>query len=438
MAEDTGMTIRSLFDPNRNIDRNIEKVIAFGALDPRRLKAEITEYVVTDKIEDQFHTLLSRMQLAMETGGENEIGVWVSGFYGSGKSSFTKYLGLAFDSRCAIEGTPFLKYLQDRLNKVQTRQLLSTVAQRFPAAVVMLDLASEMLAGATMADVTTVLYFKVLKWAGYSDNLTLAALERQTEKDGKRAELDAFVASKFAGKVWADVHNDPLAVSALAPLVAHQLYPELFPTANAFTGDFKGWLKSQDQQVQEMLDIVREKSGKQHIVFVVDEVGQYVASRDNLILEPGRPGEEPQAPRPRQSVDHCDCAADAHGRRPACEPELATALQAQGPIPDSDRPRIERHQGNLLSTAAGQVTGRRRQPRQAIRCARPGAAAKHQARRREVLRGQLQSRELHQSVSVPAGALRHPAASARGAGQVHRRHRAAFRDQGHSGRPERG
>lgn len=88
------------------------------------------------------------MQLAMEAGGENEIGVWVSGFYGSGKSSFTKYLGLAFDDQRMIDGTPFIKYLQDRLHKPQTKALLSTVAQRFPAAVVMLDLASEMLAGA--------------------------------------------------------------------------------------------------------------------------------------------------------------------------------------------------------------------------------------------------------------------------------------------------
>ena len=37
----------------------------------------------------------------------NEIGVWVSGFYGSGKSSFTKYLGLAFDDQRTIDGTPF-------------------------------------------------------------------------------------------------------------------------------------------------------------------------------------------------------------------------------------------------------------------------------------------------------------------------------------------
>ena len=278
------MTIRSLFDPSKDIYRTIEKVITYGASQEGRLKDEISEYVVTESIEEQFRKLLDRMQLAMESGGENEIGVWVSGFYGSGKSSFTKYLGLAFDDKRTIDGTPFIKYLQDRLHKPQTKALLSTVAQRFPAAVVMLDLASEMLAGATMEDVTTVLYFKVLKWAGYSDNLVVADFERSLERDGRMAELQARIAAQFPGKTWSDVHNSPLLVSALLPKIAHEFYPDLFTTPTAFTAEMKGWTKSQDQQVQEMIDIVREKSGKQNIIFIVDEVGQYVASRDNLIL----------------------------------------------------------------------------------------------------------------------------------------------------------
>ncbi|HPB76381.1 MAG TPA: BREX system P-loop protein BrxC, partial [Chromatiaceae bacterium] len=278
------MTIRALFDPSKDIYRTIEKVITYDSAQERRLKAEISEYVVTESIEEQFRKLLDRMHLAMETGGENEIGVWVSGFYGSGKSSFTKYLGLAFDDRCTIDGTPFIKHLQDRLHQPQTKALLGTVAQRFPAAVVMLDLASEMLAGATMEDVTTVLYFKVLKWAGYSDNLVVADFERHLERDGRLAELETRIASQFPGRTWADVHNSPLLVSALLPRIAHEFYPELFTTPTAFMAEMKGWTKSQDQQIQEMLAIVRAKSGKQNILFIVDEVGQYVAARDNLIL----------------------------------------------------------------------------------------------------------------------------------------------------------
>lgn len=277
-------TIRTLFDPSRDIHRNIEKVITYGAASDSRLKAEISEYVVTESIEEQFRRLLDRMQLAMESGGEHEIGVWVSGFYGSGKSSFTKYLGLAFDSQCSIDGTPFIKHLQDRLHKPQTKALLATVVQRFPAAVVMLDLASEMLAGATMADISTVLYFKVLQWAGYSRNLKVAALERMVEKDGRTAELHERTAQALPGATWARVQNHPLAIDGLIPKIAHEMYPALFPEAKSFSSSTDGFFQFEDQRVQEMLDIVRSKSGRQNIIFIVDEVGQYVGSRDNLIL----------------------------------------------------------------------------------------------------------------------------------------------------------
>jgi hypothetical protein len=113
----------------------------------------------------------------------------VSGFYGSGKSSFTKYLGLAFDDRVKIDGVPFIQHLQDRLKRKGTKALLTNVAKRFPAAVLMLDLASEQVAGATMEEVSTVLFYKVLQWAGYSRNLKVAALERKLKKEGRYDEF---------------------------------------------------------------------------------------------------------------------------------------------------------------------------------------------------------------------------------------------------------
>ena len=181
--------IKTLFDPSKDIYRTIEKVITYSASQQNRLKNELAEYHVTESIDRHFGDLLRKMQLAMQDGGANEIGVWVSGFYGSGKSSFTKYLAMALDDKRMIDGEPVLKHLQNRLREKQTRVMLAAVARSFPAAVVMLDLAAEMLAGNAMEPVSNVLHYKVLQWAGYSRNLKVAALERRLKKDGRLEEF---------------------------------------------------------------------------------------------------------------------------------------------------------------------------------------------------------------------------------------------------------
>lgn len=278
------MTIKKLFDPSKNINRSIEKVITYGVSQEARLKSEISEYVVTDSIDQQFENLLLKMEAAMDMGGENEVGVWVSGFYGSGKSSFTKYLGLAFDDRITIDGVPFIQHLQDRLKRQQTKSLLSNVAKRFPAAVLMLDLASEQVTGATMEEVSTVLFYKVLQWAGYSRNLKVAALERRLKKEGRYNEfLDAFKETA-GGEDWANYRNDELVVDSLIPEIAHKLYPTLFKNTASFTTESSEIVVFENDRVREMLEIAREASGKEYIIFIIDEVGQYVGPRPNLIL----------------------------------------------------------------------------------------------------------------------------------------------------------
>ncbi len=278
------MKIRDLFDPARDIYRTIEKVISYGAAQEQRLKAEISEYVVTDSIDEQTEKLLSKMQAAMEAGGQYEVGVWVSGFYGSGKSSFTKYLGLAFDDQVTLDGQPFLKSLQARYHKPQTKALLTTIARRFPAAVVMLDLATAQVAGATLEVVSTVLYYKVLQWAGYSRNLKVAALERKLKQDGRYDDFQARFRAA-TGEDWRDYQNDELVVDSLLPELAHELYPEFFRTPQSFTTETSDFITLLNDRVKEILDIVRETAGKEYVLFVVDEIGQYVGSNQNKILD---------------------------------------------------------------------------------------------------------------------------------------------------------
>ncbi|WP_350644639.1 BREX system P-loop protein BrxC [Pseudoalteromonas sp. G24-MNA-CIBAN-0072] len=277
--------IRTLFDASKGLDRRIEKVITYGSNEEKNLKAEISEYVVTDHLCESMHELLERMQTAMNSNDENEIGVWVSGFYGSGKSSLSKYIGMALDDRITVDGAPFLQHFSDRIRDSRTKALLNTVAKRFPASVVMVDLASEQSAGASMEDVATVLYNKVLKWAGYSRNLKVASFERRLKKDGRYEEFENLFSEMLEGESWQSYQDDPSVVDFIIPELAHQMYPKFWPHSDSFKTDHEEIVFTVEQQAQEIIDIVRETSNKEYCVFIFDEIGNYVGPREKLIFK---------------------------------------------------------------------------------------------------------------------------------------------------------
>lgn len=276
--------IRETFDAAKPINRRIEKVITYGTGNEDLLKQEIQEYVATENIEENMDKLLDRLEEGMSgSGGNVEVGVWVSGFYGSGKSSFTKYLGFALDPTKQLGGKPFVQYLQDQIKSNPVRTRLGAVAKKHPAAVIMLDLAGEQLAGATLAEISTVLYAKVMQWAGYSRDAKIAYLEAMLEKDGKLDEFKKAVESKANGMIWDELKDQPLATKALASQVAPQFYPNYFPDPKAFNDIKMEELLPEDRRVKEMIDLIARKAKTDNIILIVDEVGNYVAGRRELI-----------------------------------------------------------------------------------------------------------------------------------------------------------
>ena len=277
--------IKTLFDASKGLNRRIEKVITFGTNAEENLKAEISEYIVTDSLSENMHELLKKMQIAMDSTHETEIGVWVSGFYGSGKSSLTKYIGMALDDRITIDGTPFLQHFSDRIRDNRTKALLNIVARKFPASVIMVDLASEQSAGATMEDVATVLYYKVLRWAGYSRNLKVASFERRLKKDSRYEEFEQKFSAMVDGETWKSYQDDPSVVDFIVPELAHQMYPQLWPHSDSFKTGHEDYVFTAEQQAQEIVDIVRGTSKKEYCLFIFDEIGNYVGPREKLIFK---------------------------------------------------------------------------------------------------------------------------------------------------------
>ena len=131
--------IRSLFD--KNIDRRIEEVIKVDQTNSEILRDELDEYVVTQTIGRHYTQILERY-LETPNKPHEGIAVWVSGFFGSGKSSFAKILGLAIENRPVMGETAGKRFAQ-RSGDPRLQVLLTTIAEKVPTHAVIFDVSTD-------------------------------------------------------------------------------------------------------------------------------------------------------------------------------------------------------------------------------------------------------------------------------------------------------
>ena len=104
------MLVKDIF--KRDIGRTIDGVIKVD--ESEDIKNELEEYVVTKKIDEYIRNFFSLIQ-AIDSNKESNTGVWISGYYGSGKSHFLKILSKILDNK-EYSGKRPIEYLQEQLN----------------------------------------------------------------------------------------------------------------------------------------------------------------------------------------------------------------------------------------------------------------------------------------------------------------------------------
>ena len=75
----------------KSIDRPINGVIKVMQTDDQNRRQELEEYVITRELQKHFGAFYDQYEKGIE-GSTDKIGVWISGFFGSGKSHFLKIL----------------------------------------------------------------------------------------------------------------------------------------------------------------------------------------------------------------------------------------------------------------------------------------------------------------------------------------------------------
>src|SRR5215211_5256929 len=112
----------------RDLDRKIEEIMKVDQADEQSVRDEISEYVATGSITDHYARLLKAVADAPAEPHEG-IGVWVSGFFGSGKSSFAKNLGYALQNDTVL-GQRFSDLFKRRVEDKRVTDLIDLINSR--------------------------------------------------------------------------------------------------------------------------------------------------------------------------------------------------------------------------------------------------------------------------------------------------------------------
>ena len=153
------MFIRDMFV--KPIDRDIKGVIKVGQADDENIRQELEEYVVTRELQKHFADFFGSYKKGIN-GHTDKMGVWISGFFGSGKSHFLKILSYLLENK-EVNGKKAIDYFMDD-HKILDPMVLADMklAASIPTDVILfnIDSKSEM-AGKQSKDAIVSVFLKV-------------------------------------------------------------------------------------------------------------------------------------------------------------------------------------------------------------------------------------------------------------------------------------
>jgi hypothetical protein len=276
------MKVRDIF--RHPIDRRIEEVIKVDLTDEEIVAGEIGEYVVTDHIRREFEKVLDAYQDSIARPTE-AVTVWISGFFGSGKSSFAKVLGYLLENP-QVMGKPAAERFFERVDDTKLRALLATCHTQAPALSVFVDLSTGRNVLREGEPVVLPLYRALLHRLGYARDFLLAELEFALEADGDLEAFEAAFETIPGGKgSWRQRRDIALARNE-ASHAMHLLRPETYPSPDSWVKGATEPAIDENWFVQRALELLdRRGRGAKRLVFIVDEVGQYVARDEKRLFD---------------------------------------------------------------------------------------------------------------------------------------------------------
>ena len=264
-----------------DINRDINGVIKVAQDDEKSIEQELREYIITRELRKHFNTFFNNYERSLSYPTD-KIGVWISGFFGSGKSHFLKMLSYILANN-TVAGKKAVDYFADKFDDPMMFAQLERCAS-VPTDTILFNIDSKSPLNKDKTAILRVFAKVFYEYRGfYGDDLKVAKLEQYIEKSGK---MEAFKAKfeEIHGESW---ENSRDAFSFFEDDVVESLTATLGMSETAARNWFNGTETADlsiEQLVKEIKEYIDSKGKDFRLLFMIDEVGQYIGSDGSLML----------------------------------------------------------------------------------------------------------------------------------------------------------
>lgn len=273
------MQLRDMY--KSDINRDINGVIKVAQDDEHSIVQELSEYVITKELRRHFNTFLNHYERSLEQPTD-KIGVWISGFFGSGKSHFLKMLSYLLSNR-TVGGKKAVAYFADKFDDPMMYAQLENCV-KVPTETILFNIDSK---SPLTKDKTAILriFAKVFyeHQGFYGNDLKIAKLEQFIAKSGKTEPFQKSF-ERINGGSWESSRNSfSFFEDDIVAAMCEALGMSETAARNWFNGEEEIEL-SIEQLVSEIKEYVESKGKDNRLLFMIDEVGQYIGSDSDLML----------------------------------------------------------------------------------------------------------------------------------------------------------
>ena len=274
------MMIRDMFA--EDINRPINGVIKVDQDAADVIEQEVREYVITKELKKHFISFFDYYSDAFDKPTA-DIGIWISGFFGSGKSHFLKMLSYILENK-PINGIPTVERFRQKFADDPATFMLVDRSTRGKTETILFNIDIE---GSINKDKTAVLrvfakmFYNHLGF--YGENLKVAMLEQYIDQLRKTEEFRRVFEAK-KGKPWTEQRK------AFA-FNGKFIVPTLMEVLDMSEEDAKRWFNDKTavefsiaQLVEDNKAYVNKQPENFRLLFMIDEVGQYVGTDTDMLL----------------------------------------------------------------------------------------------------------------------------------------------------------